>query len=118
MCDRWLKHGPHTHSSLMLSLIILLTPSLFEQRRVTVFIIIRFHGPYQESLVEKDSQNHLVFPISGILTRFKGGATHVSTYLCLGGDSIFLPPTFLPWLQSTSRTCHVIQPENRALLAC
>jgi hypothetical protein len=35
------------------------------------------HGPYQGSLANKDSPKHLIFLISRILTRFKGGVTKV-----------------------------------------
>jgi hypothetical protein len=40
------------------------------QLSVTVFITPRLHGPYQGSLANKDSRKHLIFPNSGILTKF------------------------------------------------
>jgi len=37
------------------------------------------------ALANKDSQKHLIFPISGILTTFEGGVTQISTFEAMGG---------------------------------
>jgi hypothetical protein len=77
----------------------LLSPPLNKERKVTIFITLRPHGPYQGSLANKDSQNHLIFPISGILTRFEGGVTQVSTFLYSGeGIVTFQIHQYAPFL--------------------
>jgi hypothetical protein len=48
----------------------------------------RLHGPYQGSLANNVSPNHLTLPTSGILTRSQCGVTQVSTLVySRGGDS-------------------------------
>ncbi len=56
-----------------------------EQSAVTVFITPRWHGLYQGSSANRDSQQYFIFPNSGVLTRSEGGVTQVSTALCSGG---------------------------------
>jgi hypothetical protein len=53
---------------------------------VIIFITPRLHGPYQVALANKNSQKHLIFPISGILTTSEGGVTQVSTFEVIGGE--------------------------------
>jgi hypothetical protein len=48
--------------------------------KVTLLITLRLHEPYQGSLANNNSRKHLIFFIPGILTRFEGGVTQVSTF--------------------------------------
>jgi len=58
--------------------------------KVTIFITLHLHMPYQGPLPNKDSRKHLIFPILGILKMFEGGVTQVSTFEVIRGeDSIF-----------------------------
>lgn len=59
-----------------------------EQSKVTLLITLRLHGPYQGFLANNDSQKHLIFLISGMLTKSQGCVTRVSTLLLFRGGGI------------------------------
>jgi hypothetical protein len=72
-----------------------------EQTYITVFITPRLHEPYQGSSANVNSQKHLIFSNSGILTSFEGGVTGVVIQVCSRGETVVVTWNFTDYLINT-----------------